>query len=396
METPYSRIYAEINLDHIVDNMKAMAANLPSGVKIIGVVKTDGYGHGAVPVAKTIDPFVWGYATATPEEAVILRKHGIEKPVLVLGNVSGKELAPLIEYDIRPSVFEYSRAEAFSRLAVEAGKRAPIHIAVDTGMSRIGYRPDEESAKEVEQINALPGIVIEGMFTHFARADETERETTERQYERLLYFAGALERRGVKIPVKHCANSAAILDYPEKSLDAVRAGIAMYGLYPSDEVDRERTTLSPAMELFSFITYVKEIDAGTPVSYGGTFVAQKRMRVATVGAGYGDGYPRNLSGRGTVLIRGRRVPILGRVCMDQFMVDVTDIPEAAEGDRVTLIGRDGREFISMEELAGTCGGFHYEIPCVLGKRVPRVYVGGGKIVGKKDYFDDRYDDFCGL
>ncbi|MEF9939171.1 MAG: alanine racemase [Clostridium sp.] len=393
MEEPYTRIYAEINLDHVVKNMKAMAANLPKGIKIIGVVKTDGYGHGAVPIAKAIHPFVWGYATATLEEAIILRQHGIVKPILVLGSVSEKYFEELIKYDIRPSIFEYSKAECLSSLAVEQGRKAAIHIALDTGMSRIGYAPCENSLTEIEAIEKLPGIVIEGLFTHFSRADETDPTTTQNEYKSYKQFAEALEKRGVKIPIKHCSNSAAMIDYHEMSLDAVRAGIAMYGLYPSDQVDKKKVTLCPAMELYSFISYIKEIEAGTPVSYGGTFVAEHKMRIATVGVGYGDGYPRNLSGKGAVLIAGKRAPILGRVCMDQLMVDVTDVKEAKAEDRVTLIGHDGNEFISIEELANTGGGFHYEIPCVLGKRVPRVYVSGGKIVGKKDYNNDRYEDF---
>ena len=393
METPYSRIYAEINLDNIVKNMKSMAAGLPSEVKIIGVVKTDGYGHGAVPVAKVIAPFVWGYATATPEEAVILRNHGIRKPILVLGNVQRQDFDTFIRYDIRPSLFESDKAEELSRAAVQAGKKVYAHIALDTGMSRIGYRPDEESLEEVERLNALPGIEIEGMFTHFARADEAGREATEKQYKAYTDFADELSRRGIHIPVKHCANSAAIIDYRDMHLDAVRAGISIYGLYPSNEVGKKDTPLYPAMSIYSFVSYVKEIEAGTPVSYGGTFEAKQKMKIATVSAGYGDGYLRNLSGKGSVLIKGQRAPILGRICMDQFMVDVTAVSGVTEGDRVTLLGCDGRESITMEELADLSGGFHYEIPCVLGKRVPRVYAAGGKIVGKKDYFDDRYEDF---
>lgn len=392
MEEPYSRIYAEINLDNIVKNMETMGAGLPEGTGMIGVVKTDGYGHGAVPVAKAIAPFVCGYAVAAVPEAVILRKHGITKPILVLGNTHERDYKIILEYDIRPSIYEYSKAEALSREAAAMGKTAFIHIALDTGMSRIGYRPDRESIGEVEKINALPGITIEGLFTHFAKADETDKEFTVRQYRRYMEFAGELQSRGIAIPVRHCANSAAIMDLPQMGLDAVRAGISMYGIYPSDEVNQEMK-LYPAMEIRSFVTCVKEIEAGTSVSYGGTFTADKKMRIATVGAGYGDGYPRSLSGKGCVLIRGRRAPILGRVCMDQFMVDVTDIPGAAEDDRATLVGCDGEEQITMEELAGMCGGFRYEIPCVLGKRVPRVYTRNGQIVGRKDWFDDKYTDF---
>lgn len=393
MEEPYSRVYAKIDLDNIVSNMKAMIQNLPAGTKIIGVVKTDGYGHGAVPAARVIEEFVWGYATATIEEAVILREHGFTKPVLVLGSVSKRQSGLLVDYDISPTIYEYDKALHLSELAGRAGRTVKIHLAVDTGMSRIGFRPDEEGAAEAASIGQLPHIEIEGLFTHFSRADETGKEITEYQYGLYNAFARSLEEKGLVIPMKHCSNSAAILDCGHMSLNAVRAGIAMYGLYPSGEVDKDSTALRPAMELYSFVTYVKEIEAGTPVSYGGTFVAPKRMRIATVGIGYGDGYPRSLSGKGEVLIRGMRAPILGRICMDQLMVDVSHIPGVCEDDKVTLIGRDGSGFISMEELAERGDGFHYEIPCVLGKRVPRVYVSGGSVVGTKDYNKDRYEDF---
>ena len=391
MEEPYSRVYAEINLDNIIKNMETMAAGLPSGTGIIGVVKTDGYGHGAVPVAKAIDPFVCGYAVAAVEEGIILRKHKITKPVLILGSTHERYFKELLDYDIRPALYEYSKAEKLSKTAVKEGKTAKIHIALDTGMSRIGFQPGEASVREVERIHTLPGIRIEGLFTHFSKADESDKDFTELQYRRYMEFNDALKQRGIEIPVRHCANSAAIMDLPQMGLDAVRAGISMYGIYPSDEVNREMP-LYPAMEIRSFVTCVKDIEPGTSVSYGGTFTAKRRMRIATISAGYGDGYPRSLSGKGYVLIRGRRAPILGRVCMDQFMVDVTDIPGAAEEDRATLAGRDRDEMLSMERLADLCGGFRYEIPCVLGKRVPRVYIRHGVEVGRKDYWDANYGD----
>ncbi len=391
-DEPYTRIYARINLDAIVKNMEAMRDNLPADTRIIGVVKTDGYGHGAVPVAKAVDRFVWGYAVATIEEGQNLRRHGIDKPILVLGSTHPRHFRELIEDDIRPAIFELDKAEILSDLAISMGKKARLHIALDTGMGRIGFHPDEDSLKEVEKIAALSGVEIEGMFTHFARADEIDKTYTHIQYERYQTFHNRLEEMGIHIPICHCSNSAAIMELPNMALDATRAGITMYGLYPSDEVDRSMK-IYPAMEVYSFITYVKEVEAGTPISYGGTFVADRKMRIATIGAGYGDGYSRNLSGKGQVLVRGKRAPILGRVCMDQCMIDVTDIPEAAEDTKVTLLGCDGDDEITMEELAEWSGGFHYEIPCVLGKRVPRVYVRDGKIVGKKDYNDDKYVDF---
>lgn len=388
----YSRVYETVNLDAIRQNMEAMRANLKEGTEMIGVVKADGYGHGSVPVACAIDSYVSGYATATPEEAVILRKHGITKPILILGVSPESSFSQLIEYDLRPAIFRYESAERLSELAVQAGKRASIHIALDTGMSRIGYMVTAAAADETARISRLPGIRIEGLFTHFARADEKDKGATDRQMELFTTFVSMLSERGVTIPVLHCSNSAGILELPKANFNAVRAGISIYGLYPSDEVEKEPVRLIPAMELKSTITYLKTIAPGTPVSYGGTFTAERETSIATIPV-YGDGYPRALSGQADVLIRGRRARILGRVCMDQLMVDTTDIPEAEEGDEVTLIGKDGEEEITVEELARIGGGFHYEILCDIGKRVPRVYIEAGKVVGKKDYFDDIYEGF---
>lgn len=391
---PYSRVYATINLDAVESNMKAMRAVLPASTAMIGVVKTDGYGHGAVPVAKTMDPYVEGYAVATIDEAILLRRHGVGKMILVLGVTHESRYEDLVRFDVRPSMFCYDKVKRFSDTAQGLGKRAAIHLAVDTGMSRIGMRPDKESADMALRMSKLPGIRIEGVFTHFARADETGKAAYEAQFEAYRNFSDMLFERGISIPIRHCSNSAGIVEgLGSNELEMVRAGISIYGLYPSGEVDRDKVRLTPVMELKSCITYIKTIDRGTAVSYGGTFVAKGRTRVATVPVGYGDGYMRSLSNKGSVLVRGRRARILGRVCMDQFMVDVTDIPEAAEDDTVTLIGRDGEEFISVEELARLGRGFHYEIICGIGKRVPRVYIRGGEIVGAKDYFDDRYEGF---
>lgn len=391
---PYSRVYAAVNLDAVAANMEAMRGRLPADTGMIGVVKADGYGHGSVPVARALDPYVEGYAVATLEEGVILRRHGITKPVLVLGVTHPDLYGELIRWDIRPAIFTAGQARQLSQLAAAAGTQAKIHLAVDTGMSRIGMRPDRESADMVAEISCLPGIVIEGMFTHFARADERDKTSAKGQLAAYMQFVDLLSERGIRIPMKHCSNSAGIVEGLDSNrLNLVRAGISIYGLYPSDEVDRETVRLTPALELKSCISYIKTVPAGTPVSYGGTFVTGRPTRIATIPVGYGDGYPRALSGTGSVLIHGRRAPILGRVCMDQFMVDVTEIPEAAEDDPVTLIGQDGRERITVEELAQRSGGFHYELLCGLGKRIPRVYLKGGQIVGQKDYFEDTYSAF---
>ena len=389
----FDRIYAEVDLGRIEENMEAMKEHLRPGTKMYGVVKTDAYGHGAVPVARTIDRFVCGYAVATVDEGLKLRRHGIEKEILSLGPVSASRYRECLENDISLPVFEYRRAKELSDAAVAEGKPAKIHIAVDTGMSRIGLFPDEESVETVKKIAELPALRIAGMFTHFARADEADKTNAGEQYSRFHAFCEAVKAAGVEVPVCHCSNSAGIVELPDFNMDAVRAGITIYGLYPSDEVKQDIISLKPAMALKSFITYIKEIGPGTEVSYGGTFKAEKAMRIATVSAGYGDGYPRNLSGKGEVLIHGKRAKILGRICMDQFMADLTGIPEAEEGDPVTLVGRDGDQEITMEELAEISGGFHYEIPCLIGKRVPRRYVKNGKEVGGMMCRDEEYEGF---
>lgn len=391
---PYSRVYAAIYLDAVEANMKAMRDNLPESTSIMGVVKADGYGHGAVPVAKTIEPYVDGYGVASIDEGIILRRHGIRKMILVLGLTHESRFEELIHYDIRPSMFRNEEVRRLSDTALKMGRRANIHLAVDTGMNRIGMRPDEGSADMVAGFGRLGGICMEGMFTHFSKADEKDKSFCQVQYSAYMDFVDMLSARDVTIPIRHCSNSAGILDSLEaNSLDMVRAGISIYGLYPSEEVERESVRLIPALELKSTITCTKDIGPGDEVSYGGTFAADRPMRIATIPVGYGDGYPRSLSAKGYVLIRGKRAGILGRVCMDQFMVDITDIPEASEEDEVTLIGRDGDRFISVEELAELGGGYHYEMLCCIGKRVPRVYIRNHRMIGKKDYFNDIYEGF---
>ena len=391
---PYSRVYATVNLDAVASNMKSMRENLPASTLIMGSVKADGYGHGSVPIAKTIEPYVFGYAVATIDEGIILRRHGINKTILILGVTHESRYEDLLRYDIRTAMFQYEKAKKLSDLALKQGKKAVVHLALDTGMSRIGMKADREHAKEAAAIAALEGIEVEGLFTHFARADETDKSAYEEQYRRYKEFLGYLKELGVKIPIRHCSNSAGIVESLESNhMDMVRAGIAIYGMYPSDEVDHNSVNLTPAMEIKSCITYIKEIEAGTAVSYGGTFVADHTMKVATIPVGYGDGYVRSLSGKGDVLIHGKRAAILGRICMDQFMVDVTDIPDVQEDDEVTLLGSDGAECITMEELAEKSGGFHYEMICDIGKRIPRVYLKDGKVVGTKDYFDDVFKGF---
>lgn len=390
----YYRVYVTINLDAIYDNIVNLSKRLRDGTKIIAVVKTDGYGHGAVPIAYTIDELVSAYAVATVDEAENLRRHNITKPVYVIGYTHESQLERMIKNEIRPTVFTYEAAKAVSETAVRLNMKAKIHIKIDTGMGRIGFRPDEESIAIIQKINNLEGIEIEGIFTHFATADEKDKTETRNQLNRFNRFINQLQDAGIEIPVKHCSNSAAMIEMPEANMDGVRAGIAMYGLYPSEEVDKNLVKLTPALGLKSHVVYVKEIEPGTRISYGGTFVADKKMRVATIPLGYGDGYRRSLSNRGYVLIRGQKAGILGRVCMDQFMVDVTDIDGVSKDDEVVLIGKSGDEEITAEKLAEMAGEtFNYEIVCDLGKRMPRVFYRGGRVVCTKDYFEDRYELF---
>ena len=372
----YKRVCAVVDLDTAVENMESMQRKLPPQTKMLAVIKANAYGHGAVQVAKKLEAlkYVFGYAVATVEEALQLRQEGLHKPILILGYTFPDCYGKLAAEDIRPTVFRTDMARELSREAVRQGKPLKIHIKVDTGMSRIGIFPDDTGVSFVRQVMGLPGLEIEGVYTHFARADERDKTSALEQFERFTGFTGRLEKElSLRIPLKHCANSAAIMELPETALDLVRAGIALYGLWPSAEMDREKTALRPLFSLYSHVVYVKNVPAGTPVSYGGTYVTKERRRIATIPVGYGDGYPRALSGKGEVLIRGRRAPIVGRICMDQFMVDVTDIPEAAEGDLVTLVGADGTECITMEELGDLSGRFNYELACDLGSRIPRVY-----------------------
>ncbi len=380
-----ARGYVEVDLDAVVSNMEHMKQNIAPEAGIIGVIKTDGYGHGSVPIAQVLEPldFLYGFAVATAEEAFALRDAGIEKPILILGYTFPYSYERLVRQGIRPAVFRMDAVRKLARAAERVGSPAKVHVKVDTGMGRIGILPEDSGLAFLRQILEDEGLArwieIEGIFTHFARADERDKSSAKEQYRRFVRFTERIEREiGLCVPLRHCANSAAILELPQMSLDLVRAGITLYGLYPSAEVSRDRVALRPALSLYSTVVYVKTIHAGDSVSYGGTFTAAGDTRVATVPLGYGDGYPRALSGKGYVLIRGKRAPILGRVCMDQFMVDVSDIPEAAEGDRVTLLGYDGGEHISAELLGDLSGRFNYELVCDLGKRLPRVYLRGGR------------------
>ena len=387
----YQRVWAEVDLDAIWENMVHMKENIAENTKILAVIKTDGYGHGGVPIAKMLEQldFMFGYAAATYEEAHVLREAGVKKPILILGYTFPYCYEELIREEIRPAVYRRDTVEELVAAAANVGQKAKVHIKVDTGMGRIGITPDEEGLEFVRFLMGHPELEVEGIFTHFAKSDEEDKTSANHQLALFQNFIDRIQTElGLTIPVKHCANSAAILEMPQANMDMVRAGITTYGLYPSEEVSKDIVPLRAAMSLYSHIVYCKTIHAGQSVSYGGLFTAQKDTRVATIPVGYGDGYPRSLSGRGYVLIHGKRAPILGRVCMDQFMVDISEIPEAMDGDKVTLLGMDGTERITAEELGELSGRFNYEFVCDLGKRIPRVYVQHGEITEVRDYFEN--------
>lgn len=389
----YYRVCAKIDLDALCGNMLNIRKHIREKTGIMAVVKADGYGHGAVPAARALDGLdrdgktvVAAYGVATVEEGIQLRRAGITKPVLVLGSTVPELSGQAVHNDITLTVFGQPLAERISREAVAAGRTATIHIKLDTGMGRIGYAGTAADAREIAGIAKLPGIRLEGLFSHMACADEADKTSALGQLGRFLDFAARLEREGVRIPVKHIANSAGIIELPQTQLDMVRSGISTYGLYPSGEVARDLLTLTPAMELTSSISYVKHVEAGATIGYGSTFVAKHPMEVATIPVGYADGYPRALSNTGRVLVAGKSAPIIGRICMDQFMIDVSGIPQAQEGTRVTLVGRDGGEVIPVEEPAGLAGSFNYEFICGISKRVPRIYYQGGRPVSVRTEF----------
>ena len=387
----YQRVWAEIDLDAIWENVLHMKENIDPETKILAVIKTDGYGHGGVPIAKMLEQleFMFGYAAATYEEAHVLREAGVKKPILILGYTFPYCYEEMIREEIRPAVYRRDTVKELAAAAVKAGKKAKVHIKVDTGMGRIGITPDDEGLEFVKFLLEHKELEVEGIFTHFAKSDEADKTSANHQLELFQNFIHRIQTElGVDIPIKHCSNSAAILEMPQANMDMVRAGITTYGLYPSEEVSKEIVPLRAAMSLYSHIIYCKTIHAGQSVSYGGLFTATKDTRVATIPVGYGDGYPRSLSGKGYVLIRGKKAPILGRVCMDQFMVDISEIPGASEGDKVTLLGADGTERITAEELGEFSGRFNYEFVCTLGKRIPRVYRQHGEITEVKDYFEN--------
>ena len=371
-EHGYMRTYTEVDLDAIRRNMLRIREKA-GDCKVAAVIKADGYGHGDVEIGHYIEDISDYFAVATIEEGVKLRESGLVKPIMILGYNSPSLYWKNLKYDIEQTIYSYDTAAAMSEAAGKAGRTARIHIAVDTGMTRIGVSPDESGIEIVRKISRLPNVEIHGLFTHFSCADMEDKEYTRDQMDRYDQFVSMLEEERINIRLKHICNSAGIMEFDHHRYDMVRAGIILYDLYPSDEVCYENLYLEPALSWKAHVVNIMEPEINRGVSYGATYLVEKPCRLATVSIGYADGYPRSLSNKGWVLIKGKKAPIAGRVCMDQMMVDITDIPNVQIEDLVTLIGQDCDQRISVEEMADLAGSFNYEFVCNISKRVKRIW-----------------------
>ena len=379
--TDEERVLAIVDLDAIASNIKNIRAKVDKNSGIIGIIKADAYGHGSVETAKVLlDNGADWLAVAVVDEGLNLRKNGITAPILLLGYTPELRLNDVINNGFIQTVYSYDTAKKLSDAASALGKKAVIHIKIDTGMGRIGYRVNEESADEIVKISKLPNIDVNGMFTHFSTADEADKSYTLEQYNKFVKMNDMLEERGLHIPIKHAANSAAIMDFDNMMFNMVRPGIILYGAYPSDEVKKENLSLSPAMSIKTHVSYVKDVNEGDSISYGRKYTAPSKRRIATIPVGYADGFIRAYSNGGKVLVRGEYAPIVGRICMDQFMVDVTDIDGVEVNDEVVLMGKQGDKEITADFIASVLDTINYEVFCTLSKRVPRQYIQNGKIV----------------
>lgn len=389
-----NRTWVEIDLDAVGRNVREIKKHIKPDVRLMGVVKANAYGHGVAEIAETVlENGADCLGVALVDEAEELRKAGLHVPVLLLGNSFEEEIEDIIDLDIMPAVSDVAFAEKLSAMAVRMVKTVNVHIKIDTGMSRIGFLVDnqdnlENTCRDIVKISMLPGIRIDGIFTHFAAADAEDEEYTLMQYNRFVNCIKRLEEQGIELPVKHACNSAALVKFPYMQLDMVRAGIIIYGMYPSKEFDRQCIRLVPAMAFKSRISHIKKVDSGTKFSYGGTYTADRSLTVATVPVGYADGYSRNLSNNTEMLVGREKVSQIGRICMDQCMIDVTKVNNINVGDEVTLFGGEGDQSVTVDDIAERLGTINYEITCAVGRRVPRVYIKNGKIVKK-------VNDICG-
>lgn len=376
--------WAEINLDHLAHNVKEVKKRMKPGQLLMGVIKADAYGHGSVAVMPTLrENGVDRFAVATLNEALELRRHDAQTPIMVLGYTSSDLYPAVVEAGIIQTIYSLEQAAKLHQVAKDQGTRARVHIKIDTGMRRLGIR-SEKAPAIIEEMKRFDGLEIEGIFTHFAVADETDKSFTEKQVARFDAVIEALEEKGIEIPIKHVANSAGIIDFDNLDYDMVRAGIMLYGLYPSPEVDHDAAQLKEVMSLRTRLGLVKTLPAGEGISYGLIYETDHEQRIGTLPIGYADGYTRLLTGKTEVLVKGKRCPQVGRICMDQCMISLDGV-EAKEGETVTLFGQDGEAFISIDEIAAILGTINYEIVCMISRRVPRVYTRGGKTVGITDY-----------
>ncbi len=382
----FDSTYVTIDLDAVGKNIDAVAKK--AGVPVMAVVKADAYGHGAIQIARYLENRCAFFGVSSILEALELRQAGIQIPILILGHTPVTAYPALVSQDIRPALFSWEDALALSAEAVRQGKIAPFHFAVDTGMSRIGFQATQEAAETCTKIAALPGLRAEGLFSHFATADGADLTRSQAQAALFDEFDARLRNLGLEIPIRHLDNSAGLMNF-SRHYEMVRSGIVTYGLYPSDQVDPRDLPLSPALQWRSRVSHVKLLPPGREISYGGAYVTTAPTLVATVPVGYADGYRRSLSGKFHVLIHGKEAPILGRVCMDQMMVDVTGVPETQVGDAVVLVGRDGGREITVEQIAAAADSFNYEFICGISRRVPRLYRQGGKTVHAVHYLLDE-------
>lgn len=387
MEYKLNRAWAEIDLNAIAHNVREIRKLTGSRVEMMGVVKADAYGHGVLEVVRTLlDNGVTQLAVSMLDEAIQIRKMGIDVPILILSYTDPARAEEIVENELTQTVFSFDLPQALSTASVKLEKSVKIHIKVDTGMTRVGFMPGYNAVKNIMEIGRMPGLIIEGIFTHFASADERERDYTYMQFERFMSLCTELGRVGIHIPLKHVCNSAGTIQYPEMHLDMVRPGVILYGLYPSQDVDKDKIHLKPAMTLKANVIFVKDVEPDVCISYGRTFRTTRPSKIATIPIGYADGYTRLLSNKGRMLVNGEFAPIVGRVCMDQCMIDVTDLKnEVRAGDEVVVFGSQNGACISVEELAAEIGTINYELVCIIGKRIPRVYLKSGEICSILNY-----------
>ena len=387
----YYRVEADIDLSAIRRNIETMKGCIPEGKKLLAVIKANAYGHGAIQVAEVLNDLADYYGVACIDEAIELRKAGVVKPILILGYTDDSLFSRLVEYDITQTIYSYEQAKALSDTAGRIGKTAKLHIKLDTGMNRIGFKCTKEcfddSLAEIVKISGLPNLNMEGIFTHYFKADSIDKTSAMSQLSMYTNMLDRLEEAGVHFAIRHISNSAGIMEMPNVAYDMVRSGISTYGLYPSEEMDKEACVLYPAMSFKSHITHLKMVKAGETVGYGGTYTLPCDKMIATVGVGYADGYPRALSNKGRVLVRGEYAPIVGRVCMDQIMIDISDIDGVNVGDEVVLFGSQGDKCIPVEEPADMSSSFNYEFVCDINRRVPRVFFKDGVKVGMVNYLE---------